>query len=197
VKRADVIDAFAAVRDEAAVITGPGASSGMLYVRDHRPATIYNMELGYATAMCLGIALGDPSRRVVAIEGDGSLTAELQVFTTIARYAPANLVVLAMDNGIYGTGGGTVRTAAGGSTDLAAVARACGIAADHVLEVADVEASRAALAAALTRDGPWIVVAHVDAVDASTGPKRARPKVDIVESAAALRQALEERGPST
>jgi thiamine pyrophosphate-dependent acetolactate synthase large subunit-like protein len=196
-KRADVIDAFAAVRGDAAVVTGPGASSGMLYVRDHRPATIYNMELAYATAICLGIALGDPSRRVVAIEGDGSLTAELQVFTTIARYAPPNLVVLAMDNGIYGTGGGTVRTAAGGRTDLAAVARACGIGADHVVEVADVEAVRAALEAALTRDGPWIVVAHVDAIDASSGPKRARPKVDIVESAAALRQALEERGAST
>jgi thiamine pyrophosphate-dependent acetolactate synthase large subunit-like protein len=196
VKRADVIDAFAAVRGDAAVITGPGASSGMLYVRDHQPATIYNMELGYATAMCLGIALGDPSRRVVAIEGDGSLTAELQVLTTIARYAPPNLVILAMDNGIYGTGGGTVRTAVGGHTDLAAVARACGVAPDHVIEVADVEAARSALQTALERPGPWIVVAHVDAVDASTGPKRARPRIDIVESAAALRQVLEERRPS-
>jgi thiamine pyrophosphate-dependent acetolactate synthase large subunit-like protein len=196
VKRADVIDAFATVRGDAAVITGPGASSGMLYVRDHQPATIYNMELGYATAMCLGIALGDPSRRVVVIEGDGSLTAELQVLTTIARYVPRNLVVLAMDNGIYGTGGGTVRTAAGGSTDLAAVARACGIDSEHVVEVADAEEARGALQSALGAPGPWIVVAHVDAVDASTGPKRARPKVDIVESASAMRHALEERRPS-
>jgi thiamine pyrophosphate-dependent acetolactate synthase large subunit-like protein len=195
-KRADVIDAFAAVRGDAAVITGPGASSGMLYVRDHQPATIYNMELAYATAMCLGMALGDPSRAVVAIEGDGSLTAELQVFTTIARYAPPNLVVLAVDNGIYGTGGGTVRTAVGGSTDLASVARACGVVADHVVEVDDVDACRAALQVALGGAGPWVVVAHVDAVDASTGPKRARPKVDIVESASAMRRALEERGPS-
>ena len=168
----------------------------MLYVRDHRPATIYNMELAYATAMCLGIALGDPSRRVVAIEGDGSLTAELQVFTTIARYAPPNLVVLAMDNGIYGTGGGTVPTAVGGRTDLAAVARACGLPSEKVVEAADVDAVRDALSTALSQPGPWIVVAHVDAVDASTGPKRARPKVDIVESAAAMRHALEERRPS-
>jgi sulfopyruvate decarboxylase subunit beta len=196
VKRADVIDVFASVRGDAAVITGPGASSGMLYVRDHRPATIYNMELAYATAMCLGIALGDSSQRVVAIEGDGSLTAELQVFTTIARYAPPNLIVLAMDNGIYGTGGGTVRTAAGGQTDLAAVARACGIAADRVVEVSEVDATRDALATALSRPGPWIVVARVDAVDASTGPKRARPKVDVVESAGAMRHALEEHRPS-
>src|SRR5262249_48628850 len=84
VKRADVIDAFAAGPGDAVVITGPGASSGMLYLRDNQPATIYNMELAYATAMCLGIALGDPTQRVVAIEGDGSLTAELQVLTTIA-----------------------------------------------------------------------------------------------------------------
>jgi thiamine pyrophosphate-dependent acetolactate synthase large subunit-like protein len=196
VKRADVIDTFAPLRGDAVVITGPGASSGMLYVRDHQPATIYNMELAYATAMCLGIALGDPSQRVVAIEGDGSLTAELQVFTTIARYAPPNLVVLAMDNGIYATGGGSVRTAVGGSTDLAAVARACGIAPDHVLEVADVAATRDALRTALMQKGPWVVIAHVDAVDPSMGPRRARPKVDVVESAAALKHALEERRPS-
>jgi len=195
-KRADVIDAFAAMRGDAAVITGPGASSGMLYVRDHRPATIYNMELAYATAMCLGLALADPSLRVVAIEGDGSLTAELQVFTTIARYAPPNLTVLAMDNGIWGTGGGIVRTAVGGSTDLAAVARACGVPADQVIDVTELEAGRSALERALRQPGPWLIVAHVDAVDASTGPRRARPGVDIVESAASMRHALEERQAS-
>jgi thiamine pyrophosphate-dependent acetolactate synthase large subunit-like protein len=196
VKRADVIDAFAQVRGDAAVITGPGASSGMLYGRDHRPATIYNMELGYATAMCLGLALGNPSLRVVAIEGDGSLTAELPVLTSVARYAPPNLVVLAMDNGIWGTGGGRVRTAVGGTTDLAAVGRACGIPAGQVVEVSEPEAARAALETALRDPGPWLIVAHVDAVDPSSGPKRARPRIDIVESAASLRHALEERTPS-
>jgi sulfopyruvate decarboxylase subunit beta len=196
VKRADVIDALAAVRGDAAVVTGPGASSGMLYLRDHQPATIYNMELGYAAAMCLGIALGDPALHVVAIEGDGSLIAELQVLTTIARYAPPNLVVLAMDNGIYGTGGGRIRTAVGVSTDLAAVARGCGIAPDHVLEVAEPEAARGALQTALREPGPWLIVAHVDAVDPSSGLKRARPRIDIVESAASMYHAIEERRPS-
>ncbi|HUK63359.1 MAG TPA: thiamine pyrophosphate-dependent enzyme, partial [Dongiaceae bacterium] len=110
----------------------------------------------------------------------------------IARYAPPNLVVVVVDNGIYGTGGGTVRTAVGASTDLAAVARGCGVAHERVIEVADVDATRSALHAALSQPGPWIVVAHVDAVDGSTGPKRARPGVDLVESAASMRRALAE-----
>ena len=41
--RRDAVAAFASVRQGEPVITGPGATSGTLFVTKHEPATIYNM----------------------------------------------------------------------------------------------------------------------------------------------------------
>ena len=95
--RRDVIEAFARRRGDAPVIIGPGVSSRMLYETEHRPATIYQMELGYAVPMCLGLAFALPDQRVWALDGDGSLLMSLSVLTTIARYRPPNLGVLVLD----------------------------------------------------------------------------------------------------
>src|SRR5690349_1761712 len=102
----------------------------MLFHADHRPATIYNMELGYTTSICLGIALAAPDQRVYALEGDGSMVAGLATFATIARYRPANLVVLVLDNGVYATGAGigpgiTETSATSHGLRLSQVATAC------------------------------------------------------------------------
>ena len=70
--RAQAIDVIAAARSDAFVITGPGANSGLLYERGDAPATIYNMDMGYATAVALGVALACQRRPVLAIEGEGS-----------------------------------------------------------------------------------------------------------------------------
>ena len=123
----DVVDAIAAVRGDAAVVTGPGGLAGAVYVTSPHPATIYNMEFGYATSTAFGIALGAPERRSIAVEGDGSFVAAMSVLTTIARYRPPNLVVVVVDNGIFGTGAGTIETATSHGADIAALARAAGV----------------------------------------------------------------------
>jgi thiamine pyrophosphate-dependent acetolactate synthase large subunit-like protein len=197
--RREVIEAFVAVRGDGAVITGPGATSGTLWSIEHRPATIYNMELGYATAMCLGIALGAPDLRVYALEGDGSLIAELATLTSIGRHRPPNLVVLVLDNGIYATGVGagegiTEDTAASHGTDLAAVAVSCGIPAEGVVAVDSLDAFRPAIAHAASEPGPWVIVARIDTSDATGAPNRRRPGVDVVESAMLFKREMVDRG---
>jgi sulfopyruvate decarboxylase subunit beta len=197
--RREVVEAFAAIRKGAPTITGPGATSGTLWSFGHEPATIYNMELGYATAVCLGIALAAPRERVFALEGDGSMIAGLATLTSIGRHGPPNLVVIVLDNGIYATGVGTgegvtEETAASHGTRLAAVAVDCGIPADRVPEVEDVAAFEAALRRAVEEPGPWVIVAHIDASDASGSPTRRRPGVDVVESAVMFKREMIERG---
>ena len=54
------------------------------------PSILYNMEMPYATPMCLGLAMARRTQRIVALEGDGSLISALGVLTTIARYRPRN-----------------------------------------------------------------------------------------------------------
>ena len=88
-QRADLVSLFAELRTSEPVIVGPGTTSGALYQADHRAPTIYNMDMGYATAICLGLALAVPGERVVALEGDGSTLAGLGVLSTIGRYCPA------------------------------------------------------------------------------------------------------------
>jgi thiamine pyrophosphate-dependent acetolactate synthase large subunit-like protein len=165
--------------------------SGALCHAADRPATIYNMEMGYATAMCLGIALGQPGQKVVALEGDGSMVAGLSVLTTIGRYPARNLVVVIVNNGVYAsTGSGDVATAAGLRTNLAAVAADCGIDAGHVRTVTEPAEAEAGLREALTEPGPWVIIAVVEAAD--PGPRRL-PTRDLVETSLALNQELARR----
>jgi sulfopyruvate decarboxylase subunit beta len=202
VERREVIELFARVRDGAPAITGPGANSGTLWATDHQPATIYNMELGYPTAMCLGFALAAPGQRVFAIEGDGSMIAGLATLTSIGRHRPPNLVVIVLDNGIYATGVGqgpgvTETTAASHGTRLAGVARSCGIPEANVVDVDTVEATEAALHRATSEPGPWFIVARIDTSDATGSPTRRRPGVDIVESAGDFKREMLRRGLGT
>src|SRR4029079_7818397 len=106
---------FARHRGDAPAVTGPSFGGRVLYTIDHRPATLYNMELGYPAAMCVGLALCLPTERVFAIEGDGSMLAGLSVLPTIARYRPRNLVVIVVDNHAYVTTGGIPSATASGS----------------------------------------------------------------------------------
>jgi sulfopyruvate decarboxylase subunit beta len=189
--RREAVAAFVAVREGSPVISGPGATSGTLYVTRHEPATIYNMELGYASAISLGVALAAPDQWVVALEGDGSLIAGMPVLATIGRYRPRNLTVLVFDNGVFGTGSGDEPTAAGVETEIAGVARACGIV--NVEQVSDVEQLADSLQRAKTTPGPWLIVVHIDKSDASPAPGRPRPRVDVTESGIYFLRAMLER----
>lgn len=148
-------------RGDAAVVVGPGKVSFDLFACAPTAPTLYQMELGYGAAICLGLALGDPTRRAIAFEGDGSMLAGLATFTTIGRYQPRNLVVLVADNECYGAiqdpRVAAFASATGAGTDLAAVARGCGIA--NVATVTTEPEADALLDRALVEPGPWVIVA--------------------------------------
>lgn len=186
----DVVAALAAVRGDAAVVTGPGALSGAVFGAAPHPATIYNMELGYATATAFGIALAAPERRAVSLEGDGSFVAGIGILATMARYRPPNLVAIIVDNGIYGTGRGTVETATRHGTDIAAVARACGLPEASVLVPTTAAEVERDLRIALERPGPWLVHVRVEPDETRASGERPRPGLDFVEASIAFQAAL-------
>src|SRR6476620_5667040 len=88
--------------------------------------------MGQATSVGLGLALAQPKRRVIVVNGDGSMLMNLGSLVTITAVAPANLVVILADNGVYEvtgsqpTPGAAAGRASGASIDFAAMARACG-----------------------------------------------------------------------
>lgn len=190
-KRQEVLEIFARYRGDAPAITGPSFGGRMLFAIDHRPATLYNMELGYSAAMFLGLALCLPEERVFVIEGDGSMLAGIGVLATIARYKPRNLVIVVVDNHAYVTTG-SVPTATAGATDLVAMARGAGI--ERAWRTKDAATFEQFMQRAVAEDGPFFLVADVEQEDmASVGRSRAMP-FDIVESSIRFRRTLEERG---
>lgn len=80
--------------------------------------------MGGAVCIGLGLALAQPSRRVLVITGDGEILMGLGSLATVGARAPNNLAIAVIDNEAYGeTGGQASHTAHG--IDLAAVALAC------------------------------------------------------------------------
>jgi thiamine pyrophosphate-dependent acetolactate synthase large subunit-like protein len=114
--------------------------------------------MGLACPIALGVALAQPQRHVVAIEGDGSLLMQLGCLATIAMLAPNNLTIVVMDNRIYQiTGSQPTATAAG--ADLATIARGAGLA--RSAWAADEAMFEDLLEKALA-GGPSLIAARID-----------------------------------
>lgn len=191
----ETIKEFVKARGDAAVIFGPSKNSGVLYNEDHQPATIYNMELGYPTAIAFGLALATPEQRVVAIEGDGSMIAGIGVLSTIARHAPANLVILMLDNCTYGSiGAGDAESATAAGLNLADVARASGLLPEKVVESDDLDSLRSQLSVAMTEPGPWMICARTERYSTQIIQNPPLPDQDVVESAIFFRREMMARG---
>ena len=178
-KRPDFIEVFARHRGGAATITGPGLVSRELFAyTGDDPTVLYNMEMPYATPLCLGLAMARPSQRFVALEGDGSLISALGVLTTIGRYKPPNLTVLVVDNESFSTFGDSMISATAAGADLAAVSRGCGL--DKTLRIDTIEQAEAEMPKVMRDPGPWIVVAKVDA-QSKPDPRFTRNSPDVTE----------------
>ncbi len=59
-----------------------------------------------ASSVGLGIALGRPDRKVIVLDGDGSLLMNLGSLVTVAGKGPANFYHFVFDNGMYAVTGG-------------------------------------------------------------------------------------------
>jgi len=89
------------------VVCGLG-STRRAWAEAGAPQLTYNGSdpMGTAPALALGLALAQPHRRIVLLEGDGDLTMNLGVLVTLAGAAPTNLRMAVFINDRYETGGG-------------------------------------------------------------------------------------------
>jgi sulfopyruvate decarboxylase subunit beta len=98
---------------------------------EEHPRTAHLGQMGDVIGLSLGLALALPHRKVVCLDGDGSVLMELGQLVAMGQEAPDNLVVFVADNASYESIGwgpkGPRPTATSMTTDLAAVARAAGV----------------------------------------------------------------------
>lgn len=80
--------------------------------------------MGHASSVALGIALAQPNRTVVCLDGDGAAIMHMGALAMQSRYATPNLLHVVLNNGEHESVGG--QPSAGQTVDMTAVAEACG-----------------------------------------------------------------------
>lgn len=143
--------------------------------------------MGQAPGLGLGLALAQPGRGVIVVNGDGCTLMNLGCLVTLASN-PADVYLLILDNGLYEVTGGQP-VAGAGRTDYALLARGAGI--TRVYSFFDLETWSHGAAEALRGCGPVVVWLKVEA---RYGQKTPRPPRPMAEQIARLRQALKVSG---
>jgi thiamine pyrophosphate-dependent acetolactate synthase large subunit-like protein len=159
--RADLCKRLVAqLHGEEAIIGGIGNTNFDLWAAGQRAQNFYMLgSMGLACPIALGVALAQPRRRVIALEGDGSILMQLGSLGTIAAQGQKNLILVILDNGSYQiTGGQPTLTARG--ADIVAIARGTGLA--KSAWAADEKDFEARVSRALAEDGPWLIAARTD-----------------------------------
>src|SRR6201991_890039 len=110
--------------------------------------------MGLASSHGLGLALGRPDRRVIVLDGDGSLLMNLGTLVTAAEVAPKNLFHFVLENGTYEANGGHPIPGRG-TVDFAGFARSAGYRAVH--DFSDLKIFEQRIGALLAEPGPLFV----------------------------------------
>lgn len=141
------------VPESAAIIATTGKTGRELFTLADRAQHFYQVgSMGCASALGLGVALCVPLQ-VVVVDGDGAALMRLGNLATVGAAAPAGLLHVVLDNGVYDSTGGQPSASAG--VDFAAVAVACGYRSGVLCD--SLETFRGAFRAALAEPGPHLV----------------------------------------
>ena len=135
----------------------------------HRPANLYLVGMGMVTPVAFGLAKALPRRRIIALDGDGSLLLSPSILPVVGTYKPRNLCVVVFDNEhLYGSRGGPESQTAH-DADLAGIAKAAGI--DTTATVASVDDFATQFSRFLSDGGPAVIVCKIEpSYDRGDGP---------------------------
>jgi phosphonopyruvate decarboxylase len=184
-RRNDALRAIAEQRRESVVV------ATMTTVEPFREASPSELNIGCvgfmggASPLGLGLALSHPERRVLVLDGDGSLLMQLGSLATIAGAAPANYFHFLFHNGVYETSGSQAIPAEG-KIDFAGMARAAGY--RSAVRFDDLEELRSNLESVLNQEGPVFIELSVE--PAGSGYRGGVRSISFAEEACQLRDAL-------
>jgi thiamine pyrophosphate-dependent acetolactate synthase large subunit-like protein len=155
VKAADAVAAAVAAAPDALFVSSLGtATSALRLASGDGPHLYLGGAMGCGLAAALGVADRRPERAVIAVLGDGDLLMGASSLWTLSGLAPANLLVLVLDDGRYSITGG--QPLVSGSSFAPVVGSFPGVAAR---EAADEDAVGEAVR---TLARPGIVLARID-----------------------------------
>jgi phosphonopyruvate decarboxylase len=104
-KRDECFKVLARYRTDEIVVPVYQAAQEWIHIAPSDFNYTFTGAMGQGSSHALGLALGRPDKRVVVLDGDGSLLMNLGSLVTIANAAPKNLIHCVCENGTYETNG--------------------------------------------------------------------------------------------
>ncbi len=184
-KPEDVLRALAEHRGEAVVVPTMTTVPAWRQIAPDDLSVACVGFMGGASSLGLGIALARPERRVIVLDGDGSLLMQLGSLATVAGAGPRNFTHLLFKNGVYHTSGSQM-IPAGERIDFALIAKGAGY--PSVQSIDDLEEFRIRLPELLAEDGPILVELHTG--EAELTPMTAPGGKPFHQQVEALRRTL-------
>jgi sulfopyruvate decarboxylase subunit beta len=147
------------VRDDDIVLPVYSTAFDWLDIRPHPLNYLSHGAMGLASSHALGLALGRPDKRVIVLDGDGSLLMNLGTLVSIAEAAPTNLYHFVFENGTYEANGGHPIPGRG-KISFAGFARSAGH--SNVHEFSDLQVFEQRSGAILGEPGPSFACLKVE-----------------------------------
>jgi thiamine pyrophosphate-dependent acetolactate synthase large subunit-like protein len=146
-------------RQDQLIVTGLGEPCTDVGRLEDRALNFYiGGAMGMAASVGLGLAIAQPKRAVVVVTGDAELMMNIGALATIGVQRPRNLSIIVMDNEEFGETG-RQRSHTGLGVDIAAIAKACGIA--DAITVREESALDGIAARTNAMTGPYIAVIKI------------------------------------
>ena len=127
IQRRPFVAELLAQRGNTLVVPGLGSPNWDIFAAGDSPEYLYSWGgMGLAVPTALGIALAQPTRRVMAITGDGEMLMGIGSLAVVGDQAPKNLAILVLDNEKFAETG-RQRGLTANRVDIAAAAKGFGI----------------------------------------------------------------------
>ena len=157
--RIDALSSLLRFRNDAIVVSVFSSAADWSTMSNH-PLYFYAVgAMGQASSMGLGFAIGMPDRKVIVLDGDGSLLMNLGSIVTMASVAPKNLIYFVLQNNDYECIG-SYPVPGKGRVNFSKMARAAGF--DKVYEFNTIEDLQSSLEQLMDEPGPIFATIHTD-----------------------------------
>jgi len=106
--RTEALQTINSLKDNDTIFLATTGKTGReLFEVEDNPNNLYMVgSMGCISSLGLGLALARPDKRVVIIDGDGSLLMRMGNMPTLAYYQPSNLIHVLLDNNTHDSTGG-------------------------------------------------------------------------------------------
>jgi thiamine pyrophosphate-dependent acetolactate synthase large subunit-like protein len=169
VKTTFVLKTLLETLKEEPVVACNGRASREAFALKDRPQNFYMIgSMGLASSIALGLALTQPHRKIVILDGDGNVLMNLGGLPQIGALQPPNIVHVVVDNETYGSTGSQATISA--KIPLERIAQASGY--PLVEKVAEEAHLKTVFERFLKSKGPSFLLAKVEAEEEPKGLPR-------------------------